>query len=98
MKTRIKIIERNDGSKCYEAQYKKSFMTFDEMYILLLFIPIIGWWTFVYFVFFKYVSLGQFSTIDNAKHRIDNILKEKERLDMATKSQQIKKTTYLKYP
>lgn len=90
MKTRIKIVEKSDGSVLYYAQ-EKSFDSPLWVYI----IPIWGW---VMFLFDGFWYESDCESLDVAKTTIDEWIEErktkKAKKDKKTKT----KTTYVKYP
>lgn len=98
MKTRIKIIERRDGTKKYICQ-KKGLE--DELEFKIgLYIPILGWVFLFTKLFWEDMDEydGNHSDINTAKERIDAYISAIKHQSILDNNNKINSTTYLKYP
>ncbi|MEK6885233.1 MAG: hypothetical protein AABY22_36715 [Nanoarchaeota archaeon] len=99
MKTRIKIIEKNDGSKRYVCQEKGLRVTSKKEVAYLISLPFL--WPIILIIHYRYSDINdsfEYASIEEAQKfindRIENFNAEnKIRLAKKTKS-----ITYLKYP
>lgn len=95
MKTRIKIVERNDGHKTFVVQNK--YGVDDQTTMQCLAIPIIGW-TVLIVMLFKWDDFTEHSSESEAKRYIDELQSLIKSNQEKEYSRKIKSTTYLKYP
>ena len=106
MKTRIKIVEKNSGVKRYYAER----LTWDGSdWFLFTFFSLVGlvYWPLMILTIVKFKARYQplvnetasaFFQLSDAQAHIDQILAELQRTEEKLFEQEIKKTTYIKYP
>jgi len=98
MKTRIKIIEKNNGEKTFVAQAKSQWNDFDiEMKMRIMLIPFFGWLLGLT-VLSYYDDLSTHNSLLDAQKEIDDMLQEQKRNREKELGDKTKSTTYLKYP
>ncbi len=93
MKTRIKVIERIDGSKSYRGQSLRAFSPWG-----LYLIPIMGWSEFILdFFFYQDIDYSPCENITSAQRSIDRFIENRHE-KLRQKRNKIKRVSYIKHP